>query len=180
MTATAPPAAPHTKAARQAQIVEILASTPVRSQAELGQLLADRGLTTTQATLSRDLEELGAVKVRVAGSGSLYAVLDDPPARSAPAVPATGWTSTTGWTPTRLARLLEELLVSAEGSANLVVLRTPPGGAALLASAVDRAVLPEVMGTVAGDDTVLLVCRNPRGGPSLADQLRGHADGRGG
>jgi transcriptional regulator of arginine metabolism len=72
----------------------------------------------------------------------------------------------------RVSRLAAELLVSAEASANLVVARTPPGGAHLLASAIDRAGLPDVLGTVAGDDTVLLVARDPRGGAKVAERLR--------
>jgi transcriptional regulator of arginine metabolism len=73
--------------------------------------------------------------------------------------------------PHRLARLLGELLVSAEASGNVVVLRTPSGAANFLASAVDRARLPEVLGTVAGDDTILVVSRDPAGGRALVQQL---------
>ena len=152
-----------TKAARQARIVALLEQMPVRSQTELVRLLADEGVAVTQATLSRDLDELGAVKVRRPGEGTAYSVPDG--AAGMPAVPAQ-----------RLARALEELLVSAEPSANLVVLRTPPGGAHLLASAVDRAGLAEVIGTVAGDDTVLVVARDPRGGTDLASRFRDLAE----
>jgi transcriptional regulator of arginine metabolism len=144
----APPTAPSTKAARQARIVELIGGHVVASQTQLGRLLADAGVAVTQATLSRDLEELGAVKVRTA-AGMAYAV----PEQNAPR----------GGTPqavdARLARLLEELVVSAEATGDLVVLRTPPGGAHFLGSALDRAGLPEVAGTLAGDDTVLLVTR---------------------
>ncbi len=161
--------APHTKAARQARVVEILAAQAVQSQTELARLLADEGVAVTQATLSRDLEELGAVKVRRGGSGLAYAI---PDGGAAPVIRAVEEAANG-----RLTRLLEELLVSAEGSANLAVLRTPPGGAHLLASALDRAALPEVMGTVAGDDTVLVVCRDPAGGSDIADHLRRLADG---
>jgi transcriptional regulator of arginine metabolism len=167
---SAVPSAPHTKAARQARIVELLERVAVRSQTQLARLLADDGVVVTQATLSRDLEELGALKVRRPGNGSVYAVPEDAP--GAPALravqdPAGG----------RLGRLLEDLLVAAEGSANLAVLRTPPGGAHLLASALDRAGLPDVLGTVAGDDTVLVISRDPAGGADLADRLRRTADG---
>jgi transcriptional regulator of arginine metabolism len=145
---TVPPTAPSTKAARQARIVELIGGHVVASQTQLGRLLADAGVAVTQATLSRDLEELGAVKVRTA-AGMAYAV----PEQNAPR----------GGTPqavdARLARLLEELVVSAEAAGDLVVLRTPPGGAHFLGSALDRAGLPEVAGTLAGDDTVLLVTR---------------------
>lgn len=164
-------AVPLTKAARQARIGELLESRPVASQTELGRLLAAAGVEVTQATLSRDLDDLGAVKVRTS-VGTTYALPPEgqPRAGTAEAVDA------------RLARLLEELLVSAEATGGLVVLRTPPGGAHLLGAALDRAGLPEVAGTVAGDDTVLLVCRQPpsKAGPAdaLAARLLRLADGR--
>ena len=171
-TPAAPPTAPATKAARQARIVELLGSQVVASQTQLGRLLADAGVAVTQATLSRDLDELGAVKVRTA-AGMAYAVPEEnaPRGGTAEAVDA------------RLARLLEELLVSAEATGDLVVLRTPPGGAHLLGSALDRAGLPDVAGTLAGDDTVLLVTRSPGASPSpacaaLAERLLRLAEGR--
>lgn len=164
-----PVTAPVTKAARQARITELLGGAPVASQTELGRLLAGSGMAVTQATVSRDLEELGAVKVRSA-AGTSYAVPPEGQPRSgtAEAVDA------------RLARLLEELLVSAEATGGLVVLRTPPGGAHYLGSALDRAGLPEVAGTVAGDDTVLLVTRSPAtaGSGALATRLLRLAEGR--
>jgi transcriptional regulator of arginine metabolism len=152
------------KAARHARIVDILAGRPVRSQAELAGLLLDAGLHVTQATLSRDLEELGAVKLRTPDGGiPAYVVPEDGAPLASRAAHDT--------TAPRLARLLGELLVSAEASANLVVLRTPPGAAHFLASALDRAALAEVLGTVAGDDTILVIARDPTGGQSLADHL---------
>jgi len=114
----------------------------------------------TQATLSRDLDELGAVKAREPGGEPAYALPED----GMPSTRPEGGTE-------RLTRLLDELLVRADASANLAVLRTPPGGAHLLASAFDRAGLPDVVGTVAGDDTVLVVCRDPVGGQSMAERL---------
>ena len=153
-----------TKAGRQARIAALLAASPVRSQTELGRLLAAEGVEVTQATLSRDLEEMGAVKVRRAGLGTVYAVPDSPPG---PMLRALSDDSDG-----RMSRLAAELLVSVEASANLVVARTPPGGAHLLASAIDRAELPDVIGTVAGDDTVLVVTRDPAGGASFAVRLR--------
>ena len=161
--------APLTKAARQARIVELLEGRPVASQTQLGRLLADAGVAVTQATLSRDLDELGAVKVRTR-TGLAYAV----PAENAPRV------GTPEAVDSRLARLLEELLVSAEATGDLVVLRTPPGGAHFLGSALDRAGLPDVAGTVAGDDTVLLVTRRPASPDStaLAERLLRLAEGR--
>ncbi len=163
---------PHTKAARQARIVELVESRAVGSQQELARLLADAGVRVTQATLSRDLDELGAVKART--SGGLAYVL---PAENAPR----GGTARA--VDSRLARLLEELLVSAEALGALVVLRTPPGGGHLLGSALDRAGLPDVAGTVAGDDTVLLLTRTagavPEPGSSaLAERLLRLAEGR--
>jgi transcriptional regulator of arginine metabolism len=157
----------HTKAARQARIASVLATSSVHSQTELGRLLAAEGVEVGQATLSRDLEEIGAVKVRRPGSGSgtVYAVADDE-------MPGPVLRALTDATEGRMSRLAAELLISAEASANLVVLRTPPGGAHLLASAVDRAGLDDVLGTVAGDDTVLLIARDPRGGARLAARLR--------
>ncbi len=152
------------KAARHARIVSTLGDHSVRSQAELARRLADSGFAITQATLSRDLEELGAVKLRPAdGAQPVYVVPEDG-ALLAARLPDDE-------PPQRLARLLSELLVSAEASANLVVLRTPPGASNFLASAIDRAALPEVLGTVAGDDTIMVVSRHPRGGQALASQL---------
>jgi transcriptional regulator of arginine metabolism len=168
-TAPARPTAPLTKAARQARIVELLETRTVPSQTELGRLLHDAGVDVTQATLSRDLDELGAVKTRTP-AGIAYTV----PAENAPR----------GGRPeevdARLARLLEELLVSAEPTGAMTVLRTPPGGAHLLASALDRAGLPDVAGTLAGDDTILLLTREPAtpGAAALADRLLRLADGR--
>ena len=154
------------KAARHARIVAVVSRQPVRSQAELADLLAAEGVGVTQATLSRDLDELGAVKLRGPDGGlPAYVVPED---GAPPPVRPLGEP-----TPPRLARLLAELLVHAEGSGNLAVLRTPPGGAQFLASALDRAGLPEVIGTIGGDDTVIVVARDPTGGPALAEQLLG-------
>src|SRR5262245_43888499 len=142
--------APASKTARHARIMAMLRSRHVHSQAELGDLLAAEGLATTQATLSRDLEELGAVKVRgTDGRGASYIVPEDGvgPLRAAEQAPE------------RLRRLLRDLLTGADSSGNLVVLRTPPGAAQFLASALDRSGLPEIVGTIAGDDTVLVVAR---------------------
>lgn len=148
--------APQTKAARHARIDALIRQRPVRSQTELAELLAADGIQVTQATLSRDLEELGAVKV-----GGAYLIPEDGnrPLRASEQAPA------------RLVRLLRELLTGADASGNLVVLRTPPGAAQFLASALDRSGLPDVIGTIAGDDTILVVARDVMGGPALADKL---------
>jgi transcriptional regulator of arginine metabolism len=152
------------RAARHAKIVSLLSEHPVRSQGQLADLLSEAGAPVTQATLSRDLEELGAVKLRTPDGGQpVYVVPEDGAplaARQADDAP-----------PQRLARLLGELLISAEASANLVVLRTPPGASNFLASAIDRASLPEVLGTIAGDDTILVVSRDLKGGKRLAEHL---------
>jgi transcriptional regulator of arginine metabolism len=158
MTSTSIPA---TKAARHRRIVELLGRGPVHSQSELAALLSDDGLAVTQATLSRDLDELGAVRIRDTDGSLVYAVPGEGGDRT-PRAPESGATLT------KLARHAEELLVSAEASANLVVLRTPPGAAQFFASAVDQANLPELLGTIAGDDTVLVITRDPKGGAAIA------------
>jgi transcriptional regulator of arginine metabolism len=155
---------PLTKTARHQRITDLLERQAVRSQPELAQLLARDGVEVTQATLSRDLDELGAVKVR-AGPGLVYAL----PAEGGDRTPRVGVSQ--GVLDARLARLCAELLVSADSSANLAVLRTPPGAAQFLASALDHAALSDVLGTIAGDDTVLVITRAPDGGAALADRL---------
>jgi transcriptional regulator of arginine metabolism len=165
---------PATKAARHQRIVHLLNRHPVRSQVDLVELLAGEGLVVTQATLSRDLVELDAVRVRRADGALVYAV----PGEGGDRTPWAGVeTAASGH---RLARLCAELLVSAEASANLVVLRTPPGAAQFLASALDRAELSSVLGTIAGDDSVLVISRSADGGDALAAKLlafagNGHA-----
>jgi transcriptional regulator of arginine metabolism len=162
---------PMTKNARKQLINELLSGRGVRSQGELAELLAARGVHVTQATLSRDLVELDAVKVRDASGSLVYAV----PAEGGDRTRVTGESAAAYH---RLSRLCGELLVSAEASANLVVLRTPPGAAQFLASAVDKVEMPGVLGTIAGDDTVLVIGRNPTGGDALARHFTGLADGQ--
>lgn len=148
-----------TRAARQARITALLATRAVRSHTELATLLAaEGGIEVSTATLSRDLEELGAVKLRGADGGAgVYIVPED----GSPVRGVTGGTD-------RLSRLLGELLVSTDASGNIAVLRTPPGAAHYLASALDRASLPEVVGTIAGDDTIAVIAREPMTGAELA------------
>jgi transcriptional regulator of arginine metabolism len=155
---------PVTKGARQQKIVDLLETHEVRSQAELADLLAAAGLGVTQATLSRDLVELDAVKVRVPSGALVYAV----PAEGGDRTPR--GTQTSAASEGRLARLAQDLLVSADHSGNLVVLRTPPGAAQFLASALDKAGLAGVLGTIAGDDTVLVIGADRDGG-ALARRL---------
>lgn len=139
----------------------------IRSQTELAKLLAGDGIEVTQATLSRDLDELGAVKLRGPdGGAAVYVIPED----GSPVRGVQGGTS-------RLTRLLGELLVGADGSGNLTVLRTPPGAAQFLASAIDRSALLEVVGTIAGDDTVVVVAREPLTGLDLAERFSTMAAG---
>ena len=163
---------PGTKSARQHRIVELLTRHQVRSQTELGELLAQAGLHVTQATLSRDLVELDAVKVRTPDGALVYAV----PAEGGDRTPRAA--TETGASEARLARLCTELLVSAQASANLVVLRTPPAAAPLLASALDKTEMHDVLGTIAGDDTVVLIASDVDAGDRVARRLTALADGR--
>ena len=161
------PSAPPTKAARQALIAQTLSRTPVRSQTELAELLVAKGISVTQATLSRDLDEIGAVRLRGAHGDFAYAVRADDAAARPPSSRAEAASAAQA----KLIRMAGDLLVSVRASGNIVVARTPPGGAHLLAGAIDHAELDTVIGTVAGDDTVLCVCRDADAGPQVAEQL---------
>ena len=145
------------KPQRQHRIARLLEEQVISSQVQLVELLATEGLLLTQGTVSRDLEELGAVKVRIPGGQMAYAIPELARDRLAPE--------------DVLKKALAEFLVEAAHSANLAVLRTPPGSAHVVASALDRAGPPEVLGTVAGDDTVLVVCPPPDGGQKMAARL---------
>ncbi|NLU80524.1 arginine repressor [Micromonospora sp. HNM0581] len=157
--------APLTRGARHARIVELIRGREVRSQTELAELLGEEGVQVTQATLSRDLKELGAVTVRGGDGRAVYAIPEDGhrPLRDTEAAPA------------RLVRLLRELLNEVDSSGNIAVLRTPPGAAHYLASALDRAGLSDVVGTIAGDDTIFVVARAADGGAALGERLAGWA-----
>jgi len=215
------PVSPVTKAARHAQIAGILEQAAVRSQDELADWLARRGVRVTQTTLSRYLEELGAVRLRGPDGALFYALPGEPggpgshpggltesmagrsgagsradgggsasgPGAAAGSA-AAGLPGQTGRTGpehgglaaeprARLARAAAELLVAAEASANLVILRTPAGAAQFLASVLDHASWPSILGTVAGDDTVLVIARDPAGGGELAQALLRLAERRG-
>ena len=201
------PTTPVTKTARHARIAAILAREQVRSQEELAELLERyASVHVTQATLSRDLDELGVVRLRATGGALVYALPEEPggpgsrpggaiggtvaPRPQDPAQPQNPPTSVDpeilpdhhgaarqrentaeSARDARLARYLGELMTSAEASANLVVLRTPAGAAQFLASVIDHAVLPSILGTVAGDDTVLIITRDPAGGDAAAADL---------
>jgi transcriptional regulator of arginine metabolism len=160
-----------TKAARHQRIIELLGDHAVRSQGELADLLLLEGVRVTQGTLSRDLVELDAVRVRDARGVLVYAV----PSEGGDRTPRSAGDSANAGA--RLGRLCADLMVSAESSANLVVLRTPPGAAQFLASALDRAALSAALGTIAGDDTVVIVTRDPQGGSELAASLLNLAGG---
>jgi transcriptional regulator of arginine metabolism len=183
---------PVTKTARHARIAAILAREQVRSQEELAELLERyASVHVTQATLSRDLDELGVVRLRAAGGGLVYALPEEPGGpgsrpgvglgapeeavgQAGPATPEGAESASSA----RLARYLGELLTSAEASANLVVLRTPAGAAQFLASVIDHAAVPSILGTVAGDDTVLVITRDPAGGNALAADFLRRAERR--
>jgi len=145
------------KAERQHRIGRLLAEEAVSSQTQLVERLADNGISATQATVSRDLEELGAIKVRAPGGATMYAIPELPTDQLAPE--------------DHLRRVLGEWLVAVDRSGDLVVLRTPPGSAHVVASALDRAGLPKLVGTVAGDDTLLAIA-SEGAGEVLAEDLR--------
>jgi transcriptional regulator of arginine metabolism len=145
------------KTQRQHRLVKILEEHAVSGQQQLVDLLADEGVTATQATVSRDLEDLGAIKVRVPGGETVYAIPALPKDQVAPE--------------DHLRRVLGDWAVEVAHSANLVVLRTPPGSAHVVGSAIDRAGLSEILGTVAGDDTLIVVATEEIGGEALAARL---------
>ena len=142
------------KAQRQRRIVQLLRRQPVSSQEELARLLRKHGEQVTQATLSRDLEELGAIRMRENGR-VVYRLPDEPPAGEE-------------W----LRRMLMEFMLEVEASGNLVVIKTPPGGANAVARALDNTGVKDVIGTVAGDDTIMVICREGVKGQTVARRLR--------
>lgn len=154
---------PATKAARQALIRRLIESEAIHSQGELALRLEGQGIAVTQATLSRDLVDIGAVKVRGLGGAHVYATSD--------------MLSASEDTDQRLTRLCGELLLAADGSANLTVLRTPSGAAQYLASAIDQHDDPAILGTVGGDDTIMVIARDPQGGLRLARRFLERAVG---
>lgn len=144
------------KGARRRQIEALLRRGDIASQAELARALAHRGVQVTQATLSRDLEELGAFKARTGSGRAVYQLPAEPPASE-----------------DLLTRMLEEFVVEMGSSGNMVVLRTPPGGAPPVARALDAAGLRDVLGTIAGDDTIMIVCREGVKGATVKRRLEG-------
>ena len=143
---------------RQHRISRMLANQAVTSQEQLVGLLADDGIESTQATVSRDIDDLGAVKVRVPGGESVYAIPEHPADRVVPM--------------DQLRRVMGEWVVEVESSGNLVVLRTPPGSAHVVASALDRTGIEGSIGTVAGDDTLMVVAAEGTAASDLAATIR--------
>ena len=145
------------KTQRQHRVAKLLAEHHVGSQTQLVELLAADGVVATQATVSRDLEELGAVKVRVPGGETVYAIPELPKDRIAPEE--------------HLRRVLADWVVQVAHSGNVVVVQTPPGCAHVVGSAIDRSGIDGVLGTVAGDDTLLLVAEERTGGAKVARKI---------
>jgi transcriptional regulator of arginine metabolism len=143
--------------ARRRRIAELIRREQVISQEQLVERLAAEGLTATQATVSRDLEELGAVKVR-RGGVQAYALPDQVAGRD--------------WPAERLQRVLRDWVVSVEAAGPLVVVKTPPGSAHLVAAALDAAERPELAGSIAGDDTLFLAVRDGALPAAAAEGLR--------
>jgi transcriptional regulator of arginine metabolism len=143
------------KQTRQDAIIDLIRTRRVHNQDELRRLLGERGLRVTQATLSRDLRELRVAKLPHAGGESYYAV----PTEAEDAEPA-------------LEQLIPHLLLSAEGVGNLIVLKTLVGGAQTVAEAIDLEGWPEIMGTLAGDDTLLIIVREAKDRPELIQRLQ--------
>lgn len=146
-----------TKVQRQSAIVRLVGEHEVTSQPGLIELLAGEGIEATQATVSRDLDDIGAVKVRVASGNTVYAIPEFEPDRLAPL--------------DQLRRVMGEWVAEVAHSGNIVVLRTPPGCAHVVASALDRSRVEGMIGTVAGDDTLMCVSVDTDGA-GLASHLR--------
>jgi len=142
------------KERRHRAILTLVATRPIRSQEELATLLDDQGFEATQATISRDIKELMLAKVPLKGGQFKYVV------------PAAGPTFAS-----RLHRVVAELVTSVTPSENLIVLRTGPGSAMLAAAAIDEAGWPEILGTIAGDDTLIAIVRSKGEAPVVAQRF---------
>ena len=144
---------------RQRTLLRLIQTHAVRSQEELQSLLERAGFEVTQATVSRDIKKLGLIKMPLTapdGSTSFKYVQPGDGARYA----------------SQLHRLVAEVVESVAGAENLIVLKTPPGSANMVASALDAAGWPEILGTVAGDDTILLICRSKTIVPRLIARFK--------
>ena len=144
------------KARRQMKVQEIISKEIIRTQEDLADKLHLAGFAVTQATVSRDIKEMGLIKVPNAGDDYRYAV-------SPEAHPAN--------LQDRLRRLIRETVVSINDTESLVVIRTIPGNAHALAAAIDNSNWEEIIGTVAGDDTILLVIKPKEAVPTVLDRL---------
>jgi len=145
------------KTQRQHLVARLIESQVIANQQALVDQLAAEGVIATPATVSRDLEDLGAIKVRMPGGESAYAIPALPKEQRAPE--------------DHLRRVFGDWVVEVATSDNLVVIRTPPGSAHVVASALDRSGLAGILGTVAGDDTILIVVASDIGGATIAAQL---------
>lgn len=150
------------KTQRQNRIADMISGEVVTSQDEIADRLAADGIVATQTTVSRDLEDLGAIKVRIPGGNTAYAIPDHPHEQVAPAG--------------HLRRVFTEWVVDAEASGNIVVVRTLPGSAHVVGAAIDRSALDEVLGSVAGDDTLMVVAAASTTGDAVAELFRSFAD----
>ena len=151
---------PSSVVARRARIATLVVETSVASQEELGRLLADEGISVTQATLSRDLDALGAVKEVSADGGTRYRI----PGQQE-------WDTSLPVGDAALPRILHETLLKAEAAQNIAVVHTPPGAAQYLAGHIDRSGLFEPVGSVAGDDTIVIVMRSVSAAHHLCETL---------
>ncbi len=157
--------APKTMAARRAKIEALIDEGTVTSQEQLRGVLAAAGMDVTQATLSRDLEAIGAVKTHDATLGSRYVISRSP-------------VVTHLTVPTTISRVVTEVLVGAVAAQNIAVLHTPPGAAHYLAGYLDRAHFDQIVGTVAGDDTIMVVMRTNEAADDFCANLLSLADRR--
>lgn len=148
------------KEQRHRAIAELIRGQPLANQEELAERLAGQGFAVTQATISRDLEQLGAVKVR--RDGRLGYTLPDQGLNS-------------GGGSTHLATVFRDWVRSIDVAGNLVVLKTPPGSAHLVGVALDQTALPDIVGTICGDDTVFVAVRDAALAPGFVERLRGLA-----
>lgn len=142
---------------RQKALADLIRTESLGSQEEVTERLAALGFNVTQATISRDLDQIGAVKVKRGGVMS-YSLTDQ--------------ISDSDWAAGRLKRILSEWVQSVEAAGNMIVMKTPPGSAHLVGAAVDQAKLPEIAGTVCGDDTLFLVVRDGVNTYQLSQQFK--------
>ncbi|OZG68911.1 arginine repressor [Bifidobacterium eulemuris] len=142
---------PATRAARLSAIEQALLRHVITSQSQLSQILLDEGFDVTQATLSRDLDEVNAVKTRLKDGTVAYAIADSPSG-------STVESASSGRIEQQMARVLSGLVTSVAAARNLVVVHTPSGAAQYVASVIDKQSLDDVLGTIAGDDTVMMIC----------------------